>query len=81
MGTYDTYGNVQIKTGPRGQIEYSIGDHVLIPDGIYVGWEGAVVILEGLFIGVFPLVYDKWGRVHGTSDLLIQRREPRYERG
>lgn len=47
MGVYDEYCGVQIKIGDRHLRSYKIGDAVDIDDGVYVGWEGVIVITEG----------------------------------
>ena len=64
---HDLYGKVKIKIDPSGK-EYVEGDSSPLPDGIYLGWEGAVVILNGIFIGEFPFLYDRHGTVHGVYE-------------
>ena len=61
MGLYDTYASVQLKVGPRVCKDYVVGDSVPIADGVYVGWDGAVVVIGGQLAAVFSEVTDKWG--------------------
>ncbi len=65
MGTPDTFGAnfIQLKTGDCVFDHFKVGDRITMPDGVYVGFEGAVVIKEGFFIAEFPSeeVVDKWG--------------------
>ena len=69
MGTYDEFISddekicVQLKVGECQCNLYKEGDKVNISDGIYLGYEGVVVIKEGKVIGVFGegQVFDKWG--------------------
>ncbi len=62
MGTYNTYGNVQIKVGLIDMKKYKIDDKVDIPDGIYVGYGGAIVIKDGIFVMEVRILIDKWGK-------------------
>lgn len=67
MGCYNTYDGVQLKVAEDLMlINYKIGDEVDIPDGVYVGYEGIVVIIDGKLVKVFTELYDKYG---GTFDL------------
>ena len=62
MGLYNTYGNVQMKCGDYRQFQtYKIGDKCDLEDGIYIGWEGAIVIKDGKFVAEFPTIHDKFG--------------------
>lgn len=63
MGVFNTFGEneIQIKLGDCELKHYNIGDEVDIPDGIYVGWEGIVVIHEGKFLKDYACVFSKWG--------------------
>ena len=71
MGVYDTYGEVQLKVGPCILDEYNVGDKVHIPDGIYVGHEGFVVIRSGVFVTEFDRLTTKWGDYLSPKDVLI----------
>lgn len=77
MGTYDTYGNTQLKVGPVEMDSYGIGDKAstAISDGIYFAPEGAVVIYKGVFVAEIPLdaVFDKWG---GKIEIDVDSRNP-----
>ncbi len=63
MGTYDTYEGVQMKAAEDkdGMDYYKVGDKVSIPDGVYVGHEGVVVIVGRIFAAKFDNINDKWG--------------------
>lgn len=70
MGIYDTYGDVQVKVGDVCLREFGVGDKVDIPDGIYCGHEGLIVIKDGIFIAEFPAVYTKWGNIISPEIIL-----------
>ncbi len=66
MGLYDTFGpeHIQIKAGPCEMRHYNVGDEATsYVDGIYVAYEGIVVIQNRVVVGVFKTeqVFDKWG--------------------
>jgi len=67
MGVYDTYGKngVQIKAGNDGMSmnDFSVGDKVPLSDGIYIGYEGTIVIKDGIFIQEGLFIKDKWGGI------------------
>lgn len=70
MGCYDTFigkqGAVQLKCGPCDMRNYQIDDNVgsEYADGLYVGYEGIVVIVDGRFVALFPSqLTDKWGGI------------------
>ena len=70
MGVYDTYDDIQLKVGAMVMAVYEIGDEVEIPDGVYVGLEGIVVIHEGIFIAVHSYVNTKWGDTLMPKEIL-----------
>lgn len=70
MGVYDTYGNTQLKVGPCELKCYDVGDEVEIPDGIYIGNEGAIVIQDGKFVAEFDKLMSKWGDVIEPSAVI-----------
>ncbi len=70
MGMYDEYAGVQLKVGPCTLREYKMGEPVGIHDGVYVGYEGIVVVHEGILVAVHKNIYDKWGGIVSTSDIL-----------
>lgn len=72
MGIYNTYGEkgIQLKVGELSMKHYNLGDKVEIPDGIYVGYGGVVVIKDQTFIAEFPFVKDKWGGVITPREIL-----------
>lgn len=63
MGVYNTYEGVQLKIGRCELKEYKLGDKVDIPDGIYVGYEGVVVIADKMLVAQYEKIFDKWGGV------------------
>lgn len=64
MGLYDTYAGVQIKIGDVDMRDFEIGDtNVSLSDGIYFGYEGAIVIYKNELIAQFTneQFFNKWG--------------------
>lgn len=76
MGTWNTYGHVELKVNPhcRG-IHYGVGSPVDIPDGVYLGLEGVAVVQKGLLSRVQHTVTDKWGQEH-IPGILIEEHSP-----
>lgn len=71
MGTYSTYGEVQLKVGDDGEMPcFKVGDKTDIADGVYVGYEGAVVIKNGVFVAEFPDLFSKWGDIIECKDVI-----------
>ena len=70
MGIYDKYGDVQLKVGECQLTQYNIGDETDIPDGIYVGYEGCVVIKKGKFIAQYKTMHNKWGGVIECNEVI-----------
>lgn len=80
MGCYDCYGDnrnaktgenfVQLKNGPCILHCYDIGDEVEIADGVYVGYEGVVVIHDKKVLRVDKVLIDKWGGSILPEDIL-----------
>jgi hypothetical protein len=62
---------IQIRVGDNNFVDYYIGDFVEIPDGIYFGYGGAVVIFNGTVVAVFSEkdYYNKWG---GTPEIKLE---------
>jgi len=61
MGLFNTYGSTQLKVGDLYCRLFDVGDTVDVPDGVYVGWEGVVVIVDGVFAAEFEHLVSKWG--------------------
>lgn len=57
---YDTYGHTQLKVGPGTNRQFNVGDKVEIADGVYLGREGIVVIVGGVFIAEEKKLLTKW---------------------
>ena len=59
----DTYGKTQLKIPYcRTHRHYKIGDYVTIPDGVYMGCNGVVVICGSRFIVDYPKITSAgWG--------------------
>ena len=70
MGVYDEYAGIQLKVGPCCLAQYDVGDKVEIPDGVYVGHSGVVVILDGKFVGEFGTMISKWGNTIYPEEVL-----------
>jgi hypothetical protein len=72
MGIFDTYGKqgVQLKVGDPSLQYYKEGDEVGIADGVYLGYEGAVVILDGKLARVFDYLKNKWGGKIKVKDII-----------
>ncbi len=70
MGMYDMYGKTQLKVGESEMKWYRVGEETKIPDGVYLGWEGVVVVVGGRFVAEFPVVCDKWGNCVEVGRLL-----------
>ena len=72
MGIYDTYGKqgVQLKVGDPALDHFKDGDEVNIADGVYLGYEGAVVIVNGKLAKVFSYLKDKWGGKIRVRDII-----------
>jgi hypothetical protein len=75
MGIYDTYGNLemQMKVGDVCMNRFSVGDKVHISDGVYLCYEGVLVIKDGIFIAEFEYLLDKRGWRIPVKDLLDSR--------
>ena len=71
MGVYDIYEGIQLKVGDVTMCTYRIGDKVNIEDGIYVGYEGMVVVKDGIFIAKYRYLTDKWGNKALGHDYLV----------
>lgn len=63
MGIYDEYNGIQTKAGEPMMKDVAIGDAVSIPDGVYVGWDGLIVVLNGRLAATFPTLMDYHGKV------------------
>lgn len=64
MGLYDMFGKqmIQLKVGNCGSNCYKVGDRVKnVSDGVYVGYEGVVVILKHKVVATFTYLMEKWG--------------------
>jgi hypothetical protein len=75
MGLYDTYGKIglQVKCGGAFLNNYHVGNKTTLPDGIYVGYEGAIAIYKGKFVAEAKCLTDKWGGYIPCRDIIGQR--------
>lgn len=73
MGIYDEYGSCQLKIGDVSMRVYEEGDEVPIPDGVYIDYGGAVVIIDGIFVKEFETILDKYGGVLNIKEIIDQR--------
>ena len=75
MGLYNTFGKeaVQLKVGKREMKHFHIGQSVIgmdIEDGIYLAYEGAVVIRDQVVQLVTDKVFTKWGDAINLKKLM-----------
>jgi hypothetical protein len=77
MGMYDEFGEkyIQIKAGKCRLAHYKIGDAVPLSDGVYIAYEGTIVIKDRVFIAELDreCVFDKWG---GLLDIDLNNFNP-----
>ncbi|MFH1685492.1 MAG: hypothetical protein ABH983_04245 [Candidatus Micrarchaeota archaeon] len=86
MGMYHTLMSkdglaLQVKVGVDG-MEWVKGvkegesvAKLMIPDGVYIAYEGVAVIKDQTLVAVFPHLVDKWGKQIATRDV-IEARNP-----
>jgi len=74
MGLFNSYGEleIQLKIDKDSLTlkHYSIGEKVSLDDGIYIGFEGAIVIKDGVFIAEFDSLTDKWGNSLSCQEII-----------
>lgn len=76
MGVYNTYGDeicMQMKVAPVRRLtleHFSVGDKVHIPDGAYLGYEGVIIVREGILVAESSTIFDKWGGFLSTKEIL-----------
>ena len=79
MGAYDIYEGIQIKAGNVRCNTYKIGDKTDLPNGIYFGYEGFIVIDKGIFIAKSRYnIFDKWGRRADPSTITYMWRYKKH---
>lgn len=66
MGLYNTYWDgqlgVQLKVAEELQcLNFNVGDEADIPDGVYCGYDGVVVVKNGILVGCFDKLTTTWG--------------------
>jgi hypothetical protein len=71
MGLYDTLGSTQIKIF-QSFCQYKIGDKVPYEDGIYIGFEGFVVVINKIFVAEFQDAKDKWGNIITPEEIITE---------
>jgi hypothetical protein len=49
---------------------YRVGDSAPISDGVYLGYDGVVVVKDGKLMMVEPVVHSSWGRELKPIDLI-----------
>jgi len=74
---FDYYGEkkCQIKVGERDKLHYTPGNDIDIPDGIYVCYEGLIVIHNGIFVCEMDNLYTKWGDILDKYEILERIRK------
>lgn len=76
MGVYDTFVDdniaVQIKyTNDEDSMPiYKVGELIATEDCILIGYEGAVVIKDGVVVMVTENVMDKWGCLLACDEII-----------
>lgn len=73
MGVYDEYGKdpcVQLKVGPCAMMRYRAGGSVEIPDGLYVGWGGFVLVEGGVLRGTYAEVVTSHGELIAADEIM-----------
>ena len=76
MGTYDTLGRVQLKSGMCVMQHFEIGDSVetvRIDDGVHIGYGGVVIVKDGIFIAEFEHIIDKYGGIIDVTEIINVR--------
>lgn len=75
MGLFDTYISanrkvqIQLKIH-RDMRQYREGDDCPLSDGVYLGFEGAVVAKDGKVVLVTETVRDKWDNPLDSEDII-----------
>ena len=78
MGVYNTYGNkinAQLKVGASLTSEhYEIGSKVDIPDGLYITYDGVIIVRHSRLYDEFipDELFDKWGEKIDLPKLLYK---------
>jgi len=75
VGVYDEYEGIQLKIGDCNLDSFRIGDKVPIDDGIYIAYEGAAIVLDGVLITTDLKLFDKWGKMLDPTEF-IENRNP-----
>jgi len=75
MGIYDTYaGEIQLKVNLLADEmrDFEIGDKVPLANGVYLGYEGIVIVRNGVFTDYFPeeYLFDKYGDRVDVKEIL-----------
>lgn len=65
MNLHNTFGKnrIQLEVGELRAKNFEIGDRIDIPDGLYLGLGGAVMIINRMFVAEFGVIFDKQGEV------------------
>jgi len=81
MRIFDTYGpkRIQIKLGPCKLKHYKIGDKAPMKNGVYVGWNGCVVVLKGKVAATFPDVTSTWGKPISPEVILNTQPDAKFD--
>lgn len=74
MGVYNVYAGVQLKVGENLDLtEYKIGDEVPLKNGIYIGYEGIIIIRNKKLVECYNFMWDKWGEIIKLEEILDRR--------
>ena len=73
MGCYDIVGNIQIKCTDCSMHDYKLGDGIELSNGIYIGYEGAFVVIKNKIVFITESVFDKWGNRLDCGDIIREK--------
>lgn len=69
VSIYDDYAGVQIKMRSTGK-SFLVGMRVPLKDGVYLGYEGVVVVINNMFAKKFLFLTSKWGHRFRVQKIL-----------
>ena len=89
MGIFNTYGEkyqVQLKVGRYEDQKlklYVLDERVppSVPDGVYIGFEGVVVVYKRKVVATFPKLIDKWNNELDLQKVLKCQKEAANDKG
>jgi len=72
MGCFDTVGKeyIQLKCTECIMAHYEIGDKIPLSEGLYISYEGWLVVKNDKVLMTGTHIYDKWGNVLEPSKIM-----------